>query len=138
MGQGEGIQVKGTEWVMANKVKTVLGLVVAVAGVVVLPLKIQAWAEEIAKEEALRAEGREEVIHSKQMATHQYDFYSLRVEDTEEDLVYLEEKAAETELTPTEQRKIRKLEKDLDTFEQRREEALEQLRSLEHENHETD
>jgi hypothetical protein len=129
--------MKSTEWVMANKVKTGLGLVAAVAGVVVLPLKIQAWAEEIAKEEALRAEGREQVIHSKQMATHQYDFYSLRVEEAEEDLVYLEEKAAETELTPTEQRKMRKLEADLHKFEEKQVEALEQLQELEHDTHET-
>lgn len=121
-----------TEWVLANKVKTALGLVAAIAAVVVLPLKIQAWAEEIAQEEVLKQQGRQEVIDSRQNATENYNFYLLRVEEAEEDLVFLEEKEqAGEELTPTEKRKHRKLERDLESFEKKQLEALEQLQKLE-------
>ena len=121
---------------MANKIKSGLSLIAALAAVVVLPLKLQAWAEELSKEQVLVERGRQEVIDSRQNATEQYNFYTLRIEDTEDDLVYLEEKEAEEELTPTEKRKHRKLEKDLEAFEQKQLEALEQLQELEHD-HET-
>ena len=127
-----------TEWVMANKVKTVLSLIAALAAVVVLPLKIQAWAEEIAREEALRAEGREQVIHSRQEAVHRYDFYTLRVEEAEEDLIYLEGLMEDgVQLTATQQRRYEKLKKDLEDYEESVTEALEQLQSLEHDDHGT-
>lgn len=131
--------MSATEWVMANKIKTALGLVASVAAVVVLPLKVQAWAEEIAREEALRAEGREQIIHGRQQAVHQYDFYTLRVEDAEEDLIYLEGLMEDgVQLTATQQRKYDKLKKDLESYEEEQMEALEQLQDLEHDEHETD
>lgn len=126
------------EWVMANKVKTGLGLIAAIAAVVVLPLRIQAWAEEIAREEALRAEGREQVIHGRQEAVHRYDFYTIRVEQTEEDLIYLEGLMEDgVQLTATQQRKYDKLKDELGKYEEEKEEALTKLQKLEHEEHET-
>lgn len=123
---------------MANKIKTGLGLVAAIASVIVIPLKVQAWAEEIAREEALRAEGREQAIHSRQESVHRYDFYTLRVEDTEEELIYLEGLVDDgVELTATQQRKYEKLKKDLEEYEASKDDALEQLQKLEHD-HETD
>lgn len=126
------------EWIMANKIKTGLGLILTLAGVVVLPLKFEAWAQELARDEVLKAQGAEEAIHSRQEATHRYDFYTLRAEEAEEDLIFLEEsEAAGEDLTPTEVRKKRKLEQDLEKFERLQEDALGQLKSLEHA-HETD
>lgn len=125
--------MKALDWALANKVKTGLSLIAALAAVVVLPLKIEAWAEDIAREQVLKAQGAEEAIHSRQEATHRYDFYSLRVEQTESELIYLEEsEAAGEELTSTQKRKMRKLEEDLKKFEELQQEALDQLKALEH------
>ena len=117
---------------MANKVKTGLSLIAALAAIVVLPLQVQAWAEDIAREQVLVAQGRQEVIDSRQNATEQYNFYTLRVEEAEEDLIFLETLMADgVQLTATQVRLYDKLKADLEEYERRQQEALEQLQNLE-------
>lgn len=128
-------------WVLANKVKASLSLVAAIAAVVVLPVSFVAWAEDLSDkkiaEQALIQQGRDEAAHSVIASTHQYDFADLREAQAEEELIELEEAAAAgEELTPTEERKARRLERELETFAEQKEEALEQLQ--EHEEHETE
>jgi hypothetical protein len=122
-----------TAWVMANKIKTSLGLIVALAAVVVIPVQLTAWADELATEKAreaeLRMEGKIEALASTTQAVHNYDFYDVRQQQVEEDLIDLEEaEAAGDELTPTEERKRIKLIKNLSKFEDAKEEALQQLK----------
>lgn len=130
-----------TEWAMANKVKTGLGLVAALAAVVVLPVSFVTWAEEQTaeqiKEQALIQQGREEAAHSALANTQKYDTASIREQLAESELIELEAAVAEGEtLTPTQERKARRLERELETFSEQKEEALEQLQ--EHEDHETE
>ena len=128
-------------WALANKVKTGLSLVSALAAVVILPVSFVAWAEgqtaEQIKEQALIQQGREEVAHSVIANTHQYDIASMRETQAESDMIELEEaEAAGEELTPTQERKARRLERELETFAEQKQEALEQLQ--EHDDHETE
>ena len=133
---------KARAWVVANKVKTGLSLVAALASVIVLPISFVAWsaeqtAEQIREAELIR-EGREEVIHSAQKATHDYDFYDLRAAQAERDLIELEQAELEgVQLTPTQKRRMRNLEADLEEFETRKSQALEDLQNVES-HHETD
>lgn len=125
--------MEAAAWVMANKIRTAIGLVVAVAAFVVLPVQLTAWAENLAEEKArdaeLRMEGRVSALASTTKATHDYDFYDVRQQQVEDDLIELEEaEAAGEELTPTEERKKVKLEKNLETFEAAKEAALQQLK----------
>ena len=129
------------EWVLANKVKTGLGLIASLAAVVVLPVSFVAWAEEqtaeAIKEQALIQQGREEVAHSSIVNTHQYDMAAMREQNAEEQLIELEEAAAAgEELTPTQERKARRLERELETFAEQKKEALENLQELD--DHETE
>ena len=133
--------MSAAEWAMANKAKTGLGLIGALAAVVVLPVSFVAWAEEQTaqqiKDQALIQQGREEAAHSVIASTHQYDFAAIRGEQAEAELIELEQRELEgEELTPTEKRKARRLEKELENFETQKEEALEKLQ--EHEKHETE
>jgi len=128
-------------WVLANKVKAGLSLVAALAAVVVLPVSFVAWAEEQTaeqiKEQALIQEGREQVAHSAIVNTHQYDLASMREAQAEEALIELEEaEAAGEELTPTQERKARRLERELETFSEQKEVALDNLQELD--DHETE
>lgn len=127
-------------WVMANKVKTGLGLIAALAAVVVLPISFVAWAEDLAEQKAreaeLRMQGREEVIHSTQAATHNYDFYAVRAAQAEQELIELEkEKDEGVQLTASQERKMKRLERQIDEFNKEADDALQQLKKLEHEDH---
>ncbi len=118
---------------MANKIKTAISFVVALAAFVVLPVQVTAWAEDLAEEKArdaeLRMEGRVEALQSTTQAAHNYDFYEVRQQQVESDLIDLEEaEAAGEELTPTELRKKAKLTKNLEDFEVAKAEALQQLK----------
>jgi len=120
------------DWVVANKARTALGVVLAVVGVVVLPVKFVAWAEAQTatqiNEERLRQEGRDGVIHSAQNAKHNYDFYQIRAAQAERELIALEEDVDAGEiLTSTEKRKMTRLEEQLKEFQNKQDEALEQL-----------
>ena len=120
-------------WVMANKVKTALSTVVALAAFVILPVQLTAWAEDLAEEKArdaeLRMEGKIEALQSTTQAAHNYDFYDVRQQQVESDLIELEEaELAGEELTPTEERKKAKLVKNLEAFEGAKEDALQQLK----------
>jgi len=127
------------EWVLANKVKTGLSLIAALAAVVVLPISFVTWAEgqtkEQIKEAALIEQGREEAIHSSQakaiavvQAKHDYDFYEIRGAQAEEELIQLEENVdAGVQLTATQERRMRRLEKQVTVFQSKQEEALGQL-----------
>ena len=135
--------MSAADWALANKVKTGLGVVAALAAVVVLPISFVAWAEgqtaEQVKEQALIQQGREEAAHSVIASTHQYDFADLRGAQAEADLIDLEVAVAEGEvLTPTEQRKMRRLEKEIEAFSEQKEEALEKLQEHEDDDHETE
>jgi hypothetical protein len=129
------------EWALANKVKTGLGLVSALAAVVILPVSFVSWAEEQTaeqvREQALIQQGREEAAHSVLANTQKYDTADIRLKLAEAELIELEEKEASGEdLTPTEERKARRLESELETFQEHKTEALEQLQ--EHDDHETE
>jgi hypothetical protein len=120
-------------WVMANKIKTGLSLVVALAAFVVLPVQLNAWAEDLATEKArdaeLRMEGKIEALQSTTQAVHNYDFYEVRQQQVEDALIDLEEaEAAGEQLTPTEERKKASLVKNLETFEIAKTTALKQLK----------
>lgn len=128
-------------WVMLNKGKSVLTFITALVAVVILPVSFVAWAEEQTAEQvaeqALIQQGREEAAHSVIVNTHQYDLASMRESQAESDLIELEEAvAAGEELTPTEERRARRLERELETFAEQKQEALEKLQ--EHEDHETE
>ncbi len=127
------------EWVVANKVKTGLGLIASLAAVIVMPVSLVAWsagqtADQI-KDAALIEQGRQEVIHSAQskaisvvQAKHNYDFYEIRVEQAEEELIQLEEDVdSGVQLTATQERKMRRLEEQVTMFRGKQDEALEQL-----------
>lgn len=139
------MNVDAKAWVLANKVKTGLSAITALAAVVILPVSFVAWAEgqteEQIRDAALVQQGREEVIHSTQnkaiadtQAKHDYDFFDLRIEQAEEELIQLEEEAdSGVQLTATEERKMRRLEQQVVDFEAKQEEALEQLTEEVHE-----
>ena len=123
----------GVAWVMANKVKTAISFIVALAAFVVLPVQLVAWAEDLAAEKAreaeLRMEGRVQALQSTTQAAHNYDFFDVRQAQAEQELIALEEAEAEgEELTPTEERKKATLQKNLEAFEASKLEALEQLK----------
>ena len=120
------------EWAMANKVKTGLGLIAALAAVVVLPVSFVTWAEEQTaeqiREQALIQQGREEAAQSVLASTQQYDSASIREQLAEQELIELERREMEgDELTPTEERKARRLEAALETYSEQKEAALENL-----------
>jgi hypothetical protein len=132
------VNADAAAWVMANKVKSVAGLIASLAAVIVIPISVAAWAEDLAEEKArdaeLRMEGKVEALQSTTQAAHNYDFYEVRQQMVEEDLIELEEaELAGEELTPTEERKKVKLTKNLETFEAAKLEALEQLKGDAHE-----
>jgi muconolactone delta-isomerase len=118
---------------MANKVKSIISFIVAAAAFVVLPVQLVAWAEDLAEEKAreaeLRMEGRVDAMQSTAQATHNYDFFDIRQTQVEQELIALEEAEAEgEELTPTEVRKKSTLQKNLESFEASKLEALEKLK----------
>ena len=126
---------------MLNKGKSVLSFIAALVAVVILPVSFVAWAQDMSAEQiaeqALIQKGREEVAHSIIVNTHQYDTASMREAQAESDLIELEEaEAAGEELTPTQERKARRLERELETFSEQKEAALDNLQ--EHEEHETE
>lgn len=128
------------DWALANKLRSICSLIAALAAVVVLPISVVAWADELAtakaKEAELRMQGREEVIHGTQAATHTFDFYSIRAAQAEAELVALEEDIdAGVQLTASEARKVTRLVKQVETFNEEADKALEQLKSIEVEEH---
>ena len=117
--------------------KTGAGAILALTAVVMLPLSFVSWAEDQTEEQiakaVLIAEGREQVIHSKQAAKHDYDFYEIRAQQTEWELIGLEEDVdAGVQLTATQSRKMNRLAKQLDDFEEHKELALKRLSDTEH------
>lgn len=133
--------MSATEWVLANKIKTGLGLIAALAAVVVLPVQVVAWAEDLTaqkvRELEIAQQAKEEVIHGVMRAKHDYDFYSREVMETEEDLIELEEEvAAGVELTPTQSRKYDRLKVRLTEYEELKSAALKRL-AMEDHTHET-
>lgn len=124
-------------WVLANKIKTVLGLVAALAAVIVLPVQVVAWAEDLTaqkvRELEIAQQAREEVIHGVMRAKHDFDFAEQQIETAEEDLIELEELAEEgVEWTPTQLRKYDKTKMELSKYEKIREDALKRLSMEEH------
>ncbi len=131
------------EWVLANKVRTGLGIVAALAGIVVLPISFVTWAEnqtaEQVKDSALIQQGKLEAVQSqasrelaKQSAKHDYDFYDVRIQQAEEELVDLEEDAdAGVQLTASQERKMRRLEGQVENFAVQQQVALDELAKLE-------
>lgn len=122
-----------TAWVLANKVKTAISTLVAFAAFVVLPVQLVAWAEDLAEEKAreaeLRMEGRVDALSSSTKAAHDYDFFDVRQAQAEQELIALEEAEVDgAELTPTQVRKKATLQKNLDSFEEAKVKALEQLK----------
>ena len=127
------------EWAMANKVKTVSGLVVTLAALVLLPISFVAWAEdqtaEQVRESEIKQNARAEVIYDSIRNKHAYDFYAQEAEDAEEDLVELEQQVAEgVELLPSQVRKMDKLVRDIERFEGAKDAALERLSNPEIQN----
>lgn len=125
------------EWVLANKIKTILGLIAAFAAVVVLPVQVVAWAEDLAaqkvRELEIAQQAREEVIHGVMRAKHDFDFATQQVALTEEDLIELEEQVEEgVDLTPTQQRRYESKKADLTKFKEIREDALKRLSMEDH------
>lgn len=122
-----------TAWVLANKVKTAISTLVAFAAFVVLPVQLVAWAEDLAEEKAreaeLRMEGRVDALSSSTKAAHDYDFFDVRQAQAEQELIALEEAEVDgAELTPTQVRKKATLHKNLESFEEAKVKALEQLK----------
>lgn len=120
------------DWVMANKIKTAASLVVSLVAVILLPISFVAWAEDLSaqqvKESEIRQEAKASVIHSDLRAMHNLDEAKRNVADAEDDMIYLEEQVvAGMPLTPTQDRKYLKLQKDLEKYEDDIEEAEEQL-----------
>jgi len=128
----EQVLVLATEWAMANKVKTGLGLVVTLAAVVVLPISFVAWAEdqtaEQVKESEIRQQARSEVIYDAIRNKHAYDFFGQEANAATEDLVELEQQEAEgVTLLPSQVRQKTKLVKDIERYEAAQEQALDRL-----------
>lgn len=128
---------------MANKIRAGTGAIVGVVAVVMLVVNATTWAqvqkEEIMAEttaqiqaEVLIQQGRAEAVQTsqaremqKQSAKHDYDFYEIRGMQAEEQLVQLEEEAdAGVKLTASQQRKMRRLEKQVENFQNEQDKAL--------------
>jgi hypothetical protein len=132
-----------TEWALANKVKTGLGVVAALAAVVVLPVSFVAWAEgqtaEQIREAELIQQGRVEAAATvqaqaaaTQAAKHDYDFYDIRAAIAEQELVDLEQDVDDgVQLTASQGRKMRRLETEVESFNNKKLEALEDLAEVE-------
>lgn len=130
-------------WVMVNKGKSVLGFVAALVAVVIMPVSFVAWAEGQTAEQIRDAElvqkGRAEAVQTAQaqaMATqaakHDYDFYDIRQQVAEQELVYLEQDVDDgVQLTASQERKMRRLEEQVEGFNDKKDEALEQLAEVE-------
>lgn len=71
---------------------------------------------------------RQEVITEQLQSVHAYDFYTIRQEQAESDLIELEElEVSGIELTPTQERKSRRLEEDLSRYDKAIRKAVEDL-----------
>ena len=137
------MNVDAKAWVLANKVKTGLSVIAALAAVVILPVSFVAWAEEQTAEQIRDAElvqqGRTEAVQTAQaqaMATqaakHDYDFYDIRQQVAEQELVDLEQDVDDgVQLTASQERKMRRLEDEVEGFNEKKDEALEQLAEVE-------
>ena len=124
---------------MANKVKTGLGLVAALAAVVILPISFVAWAEDQTALQVMKSEirqrARTEVIFDSIRNKHAYDFFGQEAEDAIEDLVELEQQEAEgVTLLPSQLRQKTKLVKDIERYEAAQDQALERLSNPEIDN----
>lgn len=127
------------DWVVANKVKTGLGIVAGLAAVIALPVSFVSWAEgqtaNQIHEAGLIQQGRVEAVQTvqarelqKQSAKHDYDFYEIRALQAEEQLFQLEEDSdAGVQLTSSQKRKMRRLENQVENFQSKQDEALEKL-----------
>lgn len=130
-------------WVMLNKGKTVLGFIAALVAVVILPVSFVAWAEGMTEEQIRDAEliqqGRAEAIATVQAQTaatqaakHDYDFYDVRAAIAEQELVDLEQDVDDgVQLTASQERKMRRLEDQVTDFNDKKDDALEQLAEVE-------
>ena len=126
-------------WVMLNKGKTVLGFIAALVAVVLLPVSFVAWAEGMTegqiRDAGLVQQGRVEAVATVQaqaMATqaakHDYDFYDVRQQMAEQELVDLEQDVDDgVQLTASQERKMRRLEEQVVDFNEKKDDALEQL-----------
>lgn len=136
-------------WVMVNKGKAVFGFIAGLVALVIMPVTFVTWAEGQTADQIRDAEliqqGRTEVIHSsqahsmaKQSAKHDYDFYDIRAQVAEQELVYLEQDLDEgVTLTASQGRKMRRLEDQVTDFNEKKDYALKQLSAVETE-HETE
>lgn len=126
-------------WVMLNKGKTLLGFFVALVAVVLMPLSFVAWAEgqtaDQIRDAGLIQQGRVEAVQTiqaqamaTQTAKHNYDFYDIRAVMAEQELVDLEQDVDDgVQLTASQERKMRRLETEVESFNNKKLEALEQL-----------
>jgi len=124
--------VDAKAWILANRVKTGLGIAAALIPLVLAPISFVAWAEGMSedqvRESEIKQQARAEVIYDSIRNKHAYDFYGQEAEDAEEDLVELEMQEAEgVVLLPSQIRKKAKLVKDIERFEGAQEQALERL-----------
>jgi len=115
-------------------ISIIAGGIAALSTVVVLPIRTVAWAEDLVDDKVLqseiRQEAREEVIHGALKAAHDFDFYSVQLEEAEEDLIEFEQQVAEgVVLTPTQTRRMRSLEGDIEDYEEAQEGALKRLKN---------
>ncbi len=126
-----------------QKAKDRVGLIVSVCVLIGMIMGAVAWSQEdIAtqiRDAELIQQGKSEAAHSslaremqKQNAKHDYDFYDVRQQQAEEQLIQLEEDVDDgVTLTSSQQRKIRRLEDQVEDFQEKQDEALKRLAKAE-------
>ncbi len=127
----------------SHRAKEKLRLAIAVGTLVGMIIGAVAWSQEDTatqiRDADLIAKGRYEAQHSQQArdmavqsAKHDYDFYEVRGVQLEQELQDLEKDVDEgVTLTSSQQRKMRRLEDQVDTFQTKQDEALERLSEAE-------
>ncbi len=125
-----------------QKAKDRIGVIVGVGTMIGMLIGAVAWSEGNTADQIRDAEliqkGRNEAVHSyigremqKTSAKHDYDFYDVRQAQAEEELLELEEDADSGQLTSSQQRKMRRLETQVEDFQTKQDEALERLAEAE-------
>ena len=109
---------------------TILTGVVAAAAVVALPIAFVEWADGRfqSMEEAETQVAVNEAVVSQQRAAHGVDFWALRAEMLETQLINLEQLES---LTPTQQRKVQTLTNELKQAEEQKQKYMEKLKAPE-------
>jgi len=136
----ESILMSVSFWV---KIKDRAGAIIGVATLIGMVFGVAAWSQEDTAQQinnaALIQQGRNEAAHwyiargmQKTSAKHDYDFYDVRQAQAEEELLELEEDADDgVQLTSSQQRKMRRLETQVEDFQKKQDEALERLAEAE-------